>query len=534
MVTAIGSTPKEAADIANAMGDAFINSYNRIMNYSSDKVFQYYQSQRDSMTREISKAEDEFSAFRAKEGIVSYEQELGLKLEKLSQIELGLEESYMTQKENQTKIADLKERLASMPDQVKVTETYRKQEAALKRDLQLKLDELRQKYTEENPKVIEIREQLNTIEKGQKERGTRGVVDEETYGENFIKRTFQISLSTLENDQLALKDKILEYQKTIQKYRMNLDQMTEKQKGYFDVQQKVSLKRELLKTIETRMQEAKMARDANVGDLQVVEYSEIPKTPEPSRRKLMTLAVFMAVLLLGLLVTAGMVILNPAIKTCADIKSIQGLKCLGLLPDSTKVSEQEYMLKVQSVIYKLDLESNLIPRPVITFSGLDGGEGKSTFIQKYIELKLKAQKKILLIESVNAAAKVAQTSAMNDFLFSRNENPMPPAPVAIQPGLDKLYLRLTDDFYNHYLTPERWKLLLKTCQDYDCVLVELFNIPANMQIYYTVIASADENVLFAKYMQTSRSALTRTIEEMRQKREIELWGLITFYDIDYL
>ena len=74
------------------------------------------------------------------------------------------------------------------------------------------------------------------------------------------KRTFQISLSTLENDQLALKDKILEYQKTIQKYRMNLDQMTEKQKGYFDVQQKVSLKRELLKTIETRMQEAKMAR----------------------------------------------------------------------------------------------------------------------------------------------------------------------------------------------------------------------------------------------------------------------------------
>ena len=187
MVTAIGSTPKEAADIANAMGDAFINSYNRIMNYSSDKVFQYYQSQRDSMTREISKAEDEFSAFRAKEGIVSYEQELGLKLEKLSQIELGLEESYMTQKENQTKIADIKERLASMPDQVKVTETYRKQEAALKRDLQLKLDELRQKYTEENPKVIEIREQLNTIEKGQKERGSRGVVDEETYGENFIK-----------------------------------------------------------------------------------------------------------------------------------------------------------------------------------------------------------------------------------------------------------------------------------------------------------------------------------------------------------
>ena len=120
------------------------------------------------------------------------------------------------------------------------------------------------------------------------------------------------------------------------------------------------------------------------------------------------------------------------------------------------------------------------------------------------------------------------------FFFSRNDNPMPPAPVAIQPGLDKLYLRLTDDFYNHYLTPERWKLLLKTCQDYDCILVELFNIPANMQIYYTMIASADENVLFAKYMQTSRSELTRTIEEMRQKRDIELWGLITFYDIDYL
>lgn len=529
-ITGYGSTPQQAAAITNGISESFIENYNRIMNSSSDRVYKYYLTQREDMIQQIAVAETEFNAFRNKKGIVSYEDELGLKLQKLSQMELELEQTLMEEKETLTKIEDLKSRISKLPDQVKLTETYRQLEESLRRDLQRKLEELQQKYTDENPKVVEVKSQLEALDKNSAT-SNKKTVDEETYGENFIKRSLLINMTTLENELVAIREKIIGYHESIARYKLNLDDMTQKQKEYFDTKRKVDLKRELLKIVETRIQESKMARDANVGDLEIVEKAQTPKTPEPTRRKIMAGLVLLGVFGLGMGYTALRAVLDWTVKTPADVKSIKGLNHLGVLPDKNRVNETDYYSHLQRILYQLDEQAGDRKPVVVTFAGLNGREGKTTLIQEIMDIKTRVGKKVLIIERVFDTQDFPKGSVINDYLFLNVKDF--PVPVKLSTTCFKLYLVAGSDFYREYLSGDRFQDFMNQLSDFDYILLELFNYPVNMQVYNCIVGASSINLMMMRYRNTSKIALNNTLNEIGQGKPVSVQGIINFIDPSY-
>jgi len=154
-----------SAKMANRISEIFIQSHNKILNSAADKIYRYYISQRIDAEKKIAVAEDAFMNLKNQYGLISIDEEMSFKLEKISDMELMIQENIMLKKEYTTRIVDLKDRIKVLPDMVKLTETVQLHEVQLKRELSLKLNDLRQKYTDENPKVIAVKAQLDLLDK---------------------------------------------------------------------------------------------------------------------------------------------------------------------------------------------------------------------------------------------------------------------------------------------------------------------------------------------------------------------------------
>lgn len=520
-----------SAKMANRISEIFIQSHNKILNSAADKIYQYYISQRVGAEKKIAEAEDAFVNLKNQYGLISIDEEMGFKLEKISDMELMVQESIMLKKEHTTRIVDLKERIKALPDMVKLTETVQLQEVQLKRELSFKLSDLRQKYTDENPKVIAVKAQLNLLNKNMGEETIKNY-DERTYGENSYKKILLVNLTTFENELLAIEEKIKGYQDSINKFRSELGVMTTKQKDYYTAQNKVELARELLNIVEGRIIKAKMAKEANVGDLEILEYASIPKTSQPTRKKLIAIATFCGFSFLGVILIAASVLLDTTIKTEIDLKGIEGVDFLGVLPDRKKIDTQSFFSDLQVIVNKIDNNHLQIKPYLMAFLSLDSADGKSTLINEIAGLKSKNGKSVLVIEK-NPPPEIAEQSIINKSLFGLQRDSAI-VPIKSRDNLDKLYWEANSDICQMNLTEEQIRIFLSNLRGYDYILMEMFEIGINVQIASNIISVADNSVIVSKFKKTSRNELHKTISNILESNNSRVGVVINFFDPDFI
>lgn len=499
--------PVMASKITNRMVEIFIESHNRILNSAADKVYRYYVTQKEVQTKRLSVAQDDFLRFKEAHGVVSVDSEMMLKLEKISVLELKLEEAIMLEKEYATQLESMRETVDSLPDTVKLSETFRSGQDELAREMQIQLDTLRQKYTDDNPKVKALIAQLDSVKKnmGSKDEKSSG---EETYGTNTFKESLKVELVEIENFYSSSKEKVIGYTTAMEKYSAEVSELGSIEKEYFDLERKVDQASDLLVTINDKIVQAKMAKEVNVSDLEILEYASIPDEHLPTRKKLMAIGAFMGTGFIGTLILLGAAVLNGKVKTKADIKGWGKVDMFGTLPDRSLVTETEYFVRLQMAVKKID---DALPnqRPcVVNVSSFENGEGRTTLMNEYAYLKTHVGKKVLVIEQTRAVDTIINQSVVNSHLFEHNYTGYPKL-IRVCDNLDKLYLHIDESICRLNLSLEMVERFYARWMNYDYVLIEMFQPDMNIQVASQLIGAADLNLLITKFQDTPKGKMKK-------------------------
>ncbi len=497
--------PHRAAMIANTISEVYIEAYSRIFNSAAGKMYEYYLAQRDVVMKEVSEAEIGLLKYRDEHGLFMADEELKLKLLRLSEIQIKLEEAKLSKLEYQSKSDDLKIRIAALPDTVKISETMTSQREKEKLSLVRNLELMKQRYTDSHPEIIDIKTKIKQLDAELRSGSVTSVnlPDSETFANNPLKASLIIEQNRMDNELNSVDEQIVAYYKIIENMRIELRGLSSVQEAYFNLKQKVDSSRELLNTIDKRISEARIARDASTHDIAILERAEPPLSPESSGRKLMAIISMFGMAFICLIFVMAYAIFSPAVKVPSDLDSMSAVEFIGVLPKKKNSTLTTYYSTLQVVVNRLDDHLNKNGPTLVTVSSLKGKEGKSTIIDDITDMKATSGKKTLILKRIREAeynrSVQVPTNSIVDLASIRDDVIERPKPVELGTNISRLYYIVDRNISKINISPETVTNFVNNYNEYDYIFIELFSPKRNFQVASSIIRMADYNILVTRY-----------------------------------
>jgi capsular polysaccharide biosynthesis protein len=513
-----------AVKIANLIAETFIENYVSILNSSTQKIYNFYIDEKASIKEKLKINDQLLEEFRSKHHILSLEQETQYKYENLGMLEMELMNNQLNVAALQTKIADIIQRMSEMPDKVALETLVSLSQEKQLNDMKNELSLMMEKYTEKNPKVQKLKDEIKTME-GSLPNTDEIIPDLITYGESELKKSLQLEKAQYEIELLSTLKKIDEYQARINSTKQELKELSPLEREYFDITNGKTTLLNQLDKVENRLVDLKIAIDSNVSDFEIIEKAVPPRYPEASGRKLVTLV-------FGFLTFAGLLVyfvarefLDFSVKSEVDFKDIFKIKLLSEIPNKDSVLKPVFYSQIQILLGQLS--SNLPQKkPLIVTVGSDVPEtGSSFIIQEISEMLISQNKRILWIESLQEKDEEIDTYIINTTLYNKKEIPNIQF-NKISEQLHKAYFLADDLTFKIILSPDQLKAFLDQLGEYDYIFWELFDVHFNLQLFTTIVSNADVLTFVTRFRQSNRTNLHNAIEFLKENTKVPIFGIL--------
>jgi uncharacterized protein involved in exopolysaccharide biosynthesis len=298
----VWTSPKEAAALANNLADVFVERTTRIRAEQAQQDLASYQQQLANARRTLGGIDAEVLAFQQQSQVANFDEETKARAIDLSRMQA---EQWASQGEVdalRAARADFAAALAAVPDTVTAT-LFRNPLGKRLDETEWQLKEARSRYTEDNPKVINLREQAAALKK--LAAGSEFSGGETTRSPNDLKRDLQVKLQDLVTNLHVAEGRAAGMAVAIQNMQARVAELAAEEKQYRQLEARQTAARDLEKSLSAKVEEARVAAVAGESTLQVVEHSHVPTVPEQSARK----ALFVAFIILGGLLGLGLALL---------------------------------------------------------------------------------------------------------------------------------------------------------------------------------------------------------------------------------
>ncbi|ARN55855.1 GumC family protein [Sedimentisphaera salicampi] len=534
-VTTTYKDPELCKDIANTMCEVFIETYSKVFNESAQEVYQYYLSQREKVFQQVSDAEDELKKVKEKLGVIQPDQELEMKMGQLSDAEVAYQEALMKKEELNSKIEDMKKRIADLPEKIQVSETITRESGKEIEMLERELERSLQRYTENNPKIKEMKLKLKQLKKYKQENAQeKEVPDSRTFSLNTIRQDLESQLTSMKNEYVVLDETISKRKKRIEEIRSELKGISNIQEEYMNAKHKVDVSRELLDVIDRRISEVRIAKDSSSHDIGILERAVAPVFPEPTGRKILAIVSTFGTAFFGVVFVLVYAIFSPGVKVPGDLDSMTAVEFIGTLPKKKNSTLTTYFSTLQVVVNKIDqlTSSGTI---MVSFSSVKNKEGKSTIMDDITDMKSVTGKRFLILkrvveEDAKRIIQVPKESIIN-FQDFREENMDLPEPVRINERVSRLYYIIDSNVSKMNILPEMVENFKNSFSEYDYIFVELFSPKKNYQVSSCIMHSSNYNILVTKYGSNTVSALDKVTKLASAGTDKKVGTVINFGDL---
>jgi uncharacterized protein involved in exopolysaccharide biosynthesis len=310
-------SPREAAALANNLADVFIESTTRIRADEAAKDFSNYDRQLGEARSRLEAAENSLIAFQQNKRIANIEEEIKTRQMDLSRTEADHWASTGAIDGLKAARSDMDSVLKAAPDTVTTT-VFRNPVGKRLEDVELQLKEARTRYTEENPKVISLREQADALRglvaKGDNSGG------EVTKSPNDLRRDLKVKLADVATQLRLAEGREAGLANSVQHQQAQLKELTEVGKEYRELEARAQAARDVEKSLSAKVEESRVAKDGGEPSLQIVERAAVPTTSEPSKRRLAVIGSILVGLLIGALVALAREVLDPRIRCVEDVE----------------------------------------------------------------------------------------------------------------------------------------------------------------------------------------------------------------------
>ncbi|HNX00326.1 MAG TPA: hypothetical protein PKK33_03060 [Candidatus Cloacimonadota bacterium] len=523
--------PKLAADMANMLAVSFIENNNKLQNSSAVKLYQYYLKQRDDRMKVLDDAEKQAQAFRDQHGIISLSDENQNKFDLLKSVELKKIENDLSINELNTKINDLDQKIAQAPKETVQSYIYSSNDDKNLNQLQKELELLRTKYTDENPKVQKVKNQIADLTKIiSANKGKRDVPDQVSYGPNGLVETFEVDKTRYEGELKAAQKGSSDYNNQVNQLRGQLEGLSQMEKDYMELQRSIDLNKDVLRTIEGRIAESKMALESNVSDFDILERARPPKAPEGTRRKVIVVVIGFFVFALGSFYVIGKELLDFSMKSEVDFLDSIGIPMIGQLPDEEQVDNQVFYRNLQILLDNLLSRTQGKQPSYITVSSDVPETGKTFIIQEMLKQIQDQGKKIIYIDTIMSFVPELEPYIINDALFNTVHKPNF---KVINENVRKGYFYTSNDIFKTILTKDHIQSFFSNLKDFDMVIWETFDMGYNMQLFATIAGQSDITVFVNRFRHSGRYMMKNGVEFLQEKGIHNIVGILNYIDAEY-
>jgi capsular polysaccharide biosynthesis protein len=513
-----------AVKIANHLSNVVIKNYTKILNSPTEKIYQYYLEQRTSYESELSAIQEQIRSFQEIHGMISPETESHFKYEQLAELQLELIKTQMNITALQTRITDIDVRLAEMPERVAIGYSITSTKEGKLREFKDEFVILRKKYTDENPKIIQLKHKISEMEKEISNTSEQTFLpDIVNYGEGPVRENLLVNKAQFETELIASREQILDYEKKISILRKELQSLTSLENEFYQIKSQESLIKNLIETIDNRLVEAKISMGSNVSDLEILQTAIPPETPEGSGRKVIVLA-FGFLTFFGLtLFFAGKEFLDFSVKSEFDYEHFLKIKLAGEIPNKDEINPVVFHSQTQLLFGQVQA---LLPPKEHIFIALGSdktGTGKTFIAHELIELFMQYDKNVLFIETIAKSEPEIEPNVINPFLYDGSKE-LKCNQITNQ--FSKAYFIKSEKTLRYVLKPEMLQSFLTQFSQFDIIIWELFEFNFNMQLFSSIAKASDLLLFVSRFKKSSRTQLTNAITFLNQEKNISMAGIL--------
>jgi uncharacterized protein involved in exopolysaccharide biosynthesis len=527
--------PELAADIANTLAEVFTENFVRTQNRAAQAVHDYYKKYADTLRKENAVLEDKLRVYMTEHNLISPDTQITLKFQQLNEIELKKLNSLVARNDLSVKIKELEKIIGGMRDDIMLYYIVSSSDAKQLQDMSNELKALRQRYTEDNPKVKQIMADMDNLrtKAAAAAAGNQSVPQQITYGENQLKKSLEIEKFRAGADLTSAVMNTGEYDKIINSIKDELKSFLDKKSGFFSLNSEIEANRSLLKITETRMAEALMAMGSNTGDLEIVERAATPRNPEISRKKFITVAGGVIGFMLAVMFVLARELSDMTVKSKFDFDNIIRMEMSGCLPDRNDVSDQVFYAAFQSFFERLRHLLGQSEKSFLAFGSDRDDTGKSFIIENYIEMLRGKNLKTLYISCVSDVPGDIKDYVINDFLHNPDAAGGEPKFNMISETHHRAYLHINPDLYRRIIEDDSVRKFIAKLKGFDQILWEIFEFRENAHLFTTIASVADMSIVVCGFRVSNKFDIKNIVDLMRKNGVRNVTGVLNLVSKHY-
>jgi len=290
----VWDSPAEAAALANHLADVFVERTTRIRTDQASHDHASFQRQLEDARRRLAAIDAEVLAFQQQNKVASFEEETKARLIDLSRLQ---SEHWASQGEVEAlRLArsDFEAALKAVPETVTST-LFRNPLGKRLEEIEWQLKEAHTRYTEDNPKVIKLREQAEAL-KGLAA-GSEFTGGETSRSPNDLRRDLNVKLQDLVTTLRIAEGRETGLANSIAQMQSKVGELASLEKQFRQLEARQTSARDLERSLSSKAEEALAATAGGESSLQLVERASVPSLAEPSaRRPLLAASVLLGVL----------------------------------------------------------------------------------------------------------------------------------------------------------------------------------------------------------------------------------------------
>jgi capsular exopolysaccharide synthesis family protein len=389
--------PQLAADVANAIGEAYIDSQLAAKMGITQKANDWLGGRLGELRLQLDASEQALQEFRLREGLIDVAGVRSLGSQELER--LGQEVTAMRSKKAQIDgfVRAVRQfgahdmsRLESLPEITAHPGVQQVKAAVI--SAERKVSELSKVYGPKHPKLLSARSELSTVQQNLHEQ-----IQKLINGISEEANTVSQNLAALEAE--------------MQRSKGQYQDLSGKEAEYQRLSREVETNRQLFDTFMARQKETEVTGNFNSAVARFTDTAVAPVDPIKPNKKLIVVLAFVAAVGFGIIVAFVMESLNDTIKTTREVETVLQQRALGIVPKvvgKKALTEKnrtffdsdarQFSESVRSVRTSLSLLGLDRPLQVLMVTSSIPEEGKST-VASNIAFAFKQLESVLLIDA---------------------------------------------------------------------------------------------------------------------------------------
>ncbi len=440
-------SPEKAVKLANVTAQVFAEYLLNLRRRQAKEALEKIDILVEQAQKKYSETSEKLSEFRKKHGIVKLDVETDLSLQKESELKGEIENA-------RVELIALNQQLRSLDtDNVRIGQLSENSTGGQQmRELQSQLDELRSRYTDDNPIIAKQKAEINAVYKT--------IALEEK--------------SRLTAQRSAAASRLRNFQQQLENMQGKLKKLSENEKGFLTIQQDYIFAKQALGDLSARREEAAAITREPLGEFRIIEQAVPPKYPETSKAKLVAAAMPILGLMFALFVILAQEFFNRRLKSAKEIYNRYDLPILGQHlhdPLAPLDAPHREVNMYRPIVSTLSVEKRFQGKKTLAFFAPTTSSGLTTVTRNLAEAFAKRGRKVLYADfslhpENTAPPLLLEELKKNDFsenLIRRGQDGAP----------DQLFAGLRnatdlDVFSNNRLVG----LIEQLQQQYDLVLID--------------------------------------------------------------